>query len=324
MSEPYSAAEHLVRVYPSRRPDGTGLVWAHGGGFSGGDLDMPEADGVARSLADRGTTVVSVDYRLAPTPAASDAGMGAPPGGFHYPAGSDDLLTAWTWTVENAARLSVDPARLAIGGASAGANLATGAVLRMLSAGAPALPALVVLAYPTLLAVQPAPSPELRAALDAQPEADTFGPAAVLGMYENYLGGTVEGAPLPAVPGLATPDDVEGFPPTLMINGDVDELRVSGEVFAATLAAAGRDLELVTESGTHHGHLNRPLEPAASLSIDRIAARLAALPPSTPPTTPNPHIPAPIHTSARSRSAGSHTDEWTRGADRPTHQGRTR
>jgi acetyl esterase/lipase len=280
MADPYSAAEGLVRVYPAREPDGTGLVWAHGGGFAGGDLDMPEADWVARSLATRGTTVVSVDYRLAPTSAAWGVALGeVPRGGVHYPEASDDIISAWTWTVENAARLRIDAERLAIGGASAGANLVTGAVLRMPSADVDRLPALVVLAYPTLLAVQPAPSPELRAALDAQPEADNFGPDAVLGMYENYLGGPVDRAPLAAIPGLAEPADLADFPPTIMINDEVDELRVSGEAFAATLAAAGRDIVLITEPGTQHGHLNRPELPAASLSIDRIVTRLAALSP---------------------------------------------
>ncbi|QIG39306.1 alpha/beta hydrolase [Microbacterium sp. 4R-513] len=297
-TDPYSAADGLVRVYPAREPNGTGLVWAHGGGFAGGDVDMPEADWVARSLAARGTTVVSVDYRLAPTPPEWAEAIGVPVrSGVHFPAASDDVLTAWAWTVENAARLRVDPARLAIGGASAGANLVTGAVLRMPSPDAVVLPALVVLAYPTLLAVQPAPDSALRAALDAQPWADTFGPEAVLGMYENYLGGPVDDAPLFAVPGLATADDLAGFPPTLMINGEVDELRVSGEVFAATLTAAGREVEVVIEPGTIHGHLNRPTDAAASVSIERIATRLAALPTASP--TP----PAPPRQSAGAADA---------------------
>ncbi|WP_345800599.1 alpha/beta hydrolase fold domain-containing protein [Microbacterium sp. AZCO] len=281
MADPYSAADGLVRVYPAREPDGSGLVWAHGGGFAAGDLDMPEADWVARSIATRGTTVVSVDYRLAPLP-ASWSPDGAERPGHHYPAGSDDILAAWSWTLDNAARLRIDTTRLALGGASAGANLVTGAVLRMPSAGVAARPALLVLAYPTLLAQQPAPDAALRAALDADPEADHFGPEAVRGMYENYLGGPIAGAPLAAIPGLATPADLAEFPPTLMINGEVDELRVSGELFAATLAAAGRDVEAVTERGTTHGHLNRPAEAAASLSIDRIRARLAALPTDSP------------------------------------------
>ncbi len=69
-------------------------------------------------------------------------------------------------------------------------------------------------------------------------------------MYQNFLGGPVDDAPLAAIPGLATPADLAAFPATLMINGDVDELRVSGEVFAATLAEAGREIDVVIEPGT--------------------------------------------------------------------------
>lgn len=275
MTEPYSAADGLVRVYPASGAltNGAGLVWVHGGGFAGGDLDMPEADGVARTLASRGVTVVSVDYALAPTPSAwSEAFGGATRDGVHYPAASDDVIAAFRWAV--AAELASGP--WALGGASAGANLATGATLRLLADGGP-VPALVFLAYPTLLAVQPEPDAALRAALDADPEADRFGPDAVRGMYENYLGGPIHDAPLPAIPGLATPEDLADFPPTLMINGEVDELRVSGEAFAATLAAAGRDVVVVTEPGTVHGHLNGPEEPAATASLDRVFARLSAL-----------------------------------------------
>ena len=281
MADPYSAADGLVRVYPAREPNGSGLVWARGGGFDGGDLDMPEADGVARSLATRGTTVVSVDYRLAGT-------------GCRYPAPSDDVLAAWHWTVANADRLRIDVSRLAAGGASAGANLVAGAILRLLARGAQPLPALAVLAYPTLLAVQPEPDAALRAALDAQPAADRFGPDVVREMYEIYVGGALSDAPLAVEPGRATADELVEFPPTLMINGDVDELRVSGEVFARTLADAGRQIEVVIEPGTDHGHLNRPHEPAAAASIDRIAVRLAALPAaSVSALPPLPALPTP-------------------------------
>lgn len=133
------------------------------------------------------------------------------------------------------------------------------------------------LAYPTLLAVQPAPDAALRAMLDANPVADRFGPDVVLAMYENYLRGPVDTAPLPAVPGLATPADVAGFPPVLMVNGEADELRVSGEAFAATLADASVPVEVVTEPGTEHGHLNRPGEPAASVTVDRVIDWLPTL-----------------------------------------------
>ncbi len=300
-TEPYSAAGGLVRVYPPTSPtgmipNGAGLIWAHGGGFAGGDLDMPEADGVARALAARGVTVVSVDYPLAPTPQAWGAARGTPvKDGVHYPAASDAIIAAFRWAFDS----ELCPGPWALGGASAGANLAAGATLRLLR-DVGLSPALVVLAYPTLLAVQPEPDAALRAALDADPEADTFGPDAVLGMYENYLGGPVDAAPLPAVPGLATVEELALFPPTLIINGEVDELRVSGEHFARTLAAAGRDIVTLTEPGTRHGHLNRPEEAAAAASIDRIAARLGALPPAS-----DRHIAARTHTSTLPESASA-------------------
>uniref|UniRef100_UPI002898DDBF alpha/beta hydrolase fold domain-containing protein n=1 Tax=Microbacterium sp. TaxID=51671 RepID=UPI002898DDBF len=75
-----------VRVYVPETPAGPGLVWAHGGGFAAGEIDMPEADWVARSFADRGIVVVSVDYSLAPFPRTWAAAAGAPErAGVHYP-----------------------------------------------------------------------------------------------------------------------------------------------------------------------------------------------------------------------------------------------
>jgi acetyl esterase/lipase len=245
----------------------------HGGGFAYGDIDMPEADGVARRIAAQGFPVISVDYRLAP---AFRDGTGERGPGWRFPAASDDVIAAWEWSILHASDVGVDPALLAIGGASAGGNLAAGATLRLLR-DEKVLPALVVLAYPTLLAVQPPPGRELRAALDAHPEADSFGPQSVRSMYENYLGGPVDAAALAAVPGNATTADVAGHPPVLMINGEIDELRVSGEVYAGTLRAAGCDVEILFEPGTTHGHLNRLDEPEALRSLERITRRLSKL-----------------------------------------------
>lgn len=267
-------ADGLIRLYPADAPTGAGLVWAHGGAFAAGDLDMPEADFVARSLAARGITVASVDYRLAPTPPEWAVRFGATErDGDHHPAASDDVRRAWEWMRQNARRWHVDPERLALGGASAGANLAAGAVLRLLEDGGD-LPADVVLAYPTLLAVQPEPDEEVARAVAGLPDAERFDPEDIKGMYDNYLGRDSADAPLVLVPGRATVDDVRGFPPTLIIDSEADTLRISGEVFAATLRAAGRPVDLVTEPGTRHGHLNRPEEPAATRSVERIAARL--------------------------------------------------
>lgn len=269
MSAPHSELDGLIRIYPA----GVGplqhaaLLWVHGGGFVHGDLDMPEADAVSRAFAARGALVASVDYRL-----VTD-------GADVFPAASDDVLTAWNWLVSKTDALGIDPQRLFIGGTSAGGNLVAGAVLRMLgdepSGAADSLPAGIFLAYPTLLAVQPPPTPALRAALDAHPEHDRFTPSAVREMYETYLGGGIDDAPLPAVPGLAAATDLTGFPPTIMINGDIDELRMSGEAFAQTLRDAGVPIDLSLEPGTSHGHLNRPDEPGFATTIERAAAWMA-------------------------------------------------
>ncbi|GMA96838.1 hypothetical protein GCM10025881_36620 [Pseudolysinimonas kribbensis] len=81
-----------VRIYRPDRPRGDALLWLHGGGFSGGDLRMPEADWVATTLAARGHLVVTADYRL-----ATDT--------VRFPAPSDDVLIAWAWLRRNAAEL---------------------------------------------------------------------------------------------------------------------------------------------------------------------------------------------------------------------------
>lgn len=249
-----------IRVYAPATPAGPGLVWLHGGGFAGGDLDMPEADWVSRSLADRGIAVVSVDYTL-----ASD-------GGSHYPIPSEEAAFAFRWAVAS----GIAPGPWSLGGASAGGNLATGATLRLLHGEGP-VPALAVLAYPTLHAVQQAPDAALRAALDADADADHFGTDVVRAMYENYLGGPVDDAELYAVPGRAAASELAGFPATIMITSEVDELRVSGEEFAHALGTAGVDVEYATEAGTRHGHLNRPDEAAASASLERVARRILSL-----------------------------------------------
>ena len=90
-----------VRIYtPPSRPgtDRAALVWVHGGAFLGGDLDMREADGVAREICARaGAVVVSVDYRLCH-------------GGVTYPVPHDDVVAAVRWVRDNAADLGVEPA----------------------------------------------------------------------------------------------------------------------------------------------------------------------------------------------------------------------
>ena len=120
-----------VRVYrPAGGGSARGLVWAHGGAFIMGDLDMPEADVVARELVARGgITVVSVDYRLCH-------------GSIHFPVPHDDLHAAFLWAATESGLLPAG-SPWAIGGGSAGGNLAGGVAQRLHDEGA-ALDAVVL------------------------------------------------------------------------------------------------------------------------------------------------------------------------------------
>ncbi|WP_432536894.1 alpha/beta hydrolase [Kineococcus arenarius] len=256
-----------VRVHVPEGAPVRALVWAHGGAFAHGDLDMPESDAVARALQRAGHLVVTVGYRL-----AGD--------GTRWPVPSDDVLAAWRWGRELAAAAGVDAARTFLGGASAGGNLAAGAVLRLLRAGQEP-PAGVVLAYPTLHAVPPAASPAAVRALATLPAGEQRWEApAVREMYAGYVGGDPDGAPAAVTPGTAP---LEGFPPALVLISEVDGLRGSAEEFAARLVAAGTAVTCVLEPGTRHGHLNRPEEPGSGASLRRIDAWLRVAPDLTGP-----------------------------------------
>lgn len=267
-----------VRVY--QVPDGVtcvgGLVWAHGGGFMHGDLDMPEADLVARWLAARGVAVVSVDYALCTPIDRTDPSASVDTGGVRFPVAHDELGFAFRWAVT--AGLGAPAGTWSLGGASAGGNLAAGVSLRLRDdataappSGTQRTPRTVVLAYPVVHDGLPTPSSELAEKIAALPEGRDFPPHVVRAMNDNYLGHR-RGSESPyAFPGGA---DLRGLPPTFVLNSDHDALRSSGEAYAAELAAAGVDVLLVREDGTYHGHLNQPDDPGCARSLARIAAWL--------------------------------------------------
>ncbi|MGN6445214.1 alpha/beta hydrolase [Amnibacterium sp.] len=277
------AAGHAfrVRVYPAARPTGATLVWAHGGGFLGGTLDMPEADQTAHLLAERGVAVVSVGYSLAPAdpllelpdeargpnmPSRQqiEAEIAASGPRVRFPVASLQLLAAFDWATEHAAELGGDADRVAIGGASAGANLAAGAALRARDRGARA-PSALLLCYGVLHADLPAPRPDLAEALGP----DVVEPDGVLAL--NYVGDPALLADPYAFPGG---HDVRGLPPTTIVNAGPDRLRASGEAFGAELAIAGVDVAVSQERGSAHGYLNHVDDPAARRTVDRFARAL--------------------------------------------------
>jgi len=237
-----------VRIYTPPDPDARGrpaVVWLHGGGFRAGDLDMPEADGVARRICvAAGAVVVSVDYRLAI-------------GGTHYPIPLDDVVAATAWVRDSAHLLGVDSGRITVGGASAGANLAAGAALRLRDHERSWLPALVLLAYPVLHAAIPSPQPTLAAELRQLPRMLRFLPEDVEAITRNYLGGAPSSAPGYAMPAGAV---LEGMCPVVVVNAEYDDLRPSGEAFTAALAVAGVDVRQVLVRRHLHGFLNYGFE----------------------------------------------------------------
>lgn len=240
------------------RATGSALVWAHGGAFVGGDLDMPEANWVGLTLASRGIPVLSVEYRKCLR-------------GVHFPAPSDDLLAAWSWAVEHAGELRAEPAGLHLGGASAGGNLAAG-VAKRLRDGAGPLPASLLLVYSVLHARLPPASVDLRAKTEAA--TDLFlTPDIAAEMNLNFTGTAVALADPYAFPANG---DVAGQPPVYVLNSDTDFLRASGEAYAAQLATASVPVRVEFEPGSRHGHLDEPFTVAGERSLDRMTAWLTA------------------------------------------------
>ena len=145
-----------ARLYvPGGLPPGAPVpltIFFHGGGWVIGDLDTH--DGVCRFLAaSAGTAVLAIDYRLAPE--------------HPFPAAVEDAWAAFAWALTNAGELGVDPARIAVGGDSAGANLSA-VVCLLARAGGGAMPAMQLLIYPpTDAAARPALAAPVRRGLPA-------------------------------------------------------------------------------------------------------------------------------------------------------------
>jgi acetyl esterase len=244
-----------LRVYwptaPAGDPPGV-LVWFHGGGWVIGDLES--ADPTARRLAEgAGVVVVSVDYRLSPEHPA--------------PAAIDDAVAALSWTAAHAEELGVDPSRLAVGGDSAGGNLAALLCQRARAAGGPAI-AFQLLVYPVTDLTQRHPSYEENA------EGYLLTRDAMTWFIGHHLDGIDPADPL--VSPLHA-DSLEGLPPALVITAEYDPLRDEGEAYAARLRDAGVPVEAVRYDGQIHGFLAMDsVLDDAKLALDRAAGALRA------------------------------------------------
>jgi acetyl esterase len=214
-------------------PDPALLVFYHGGGFVIGDLDTH--DELCRLICrDGGLTVLSVDYRLAPEHKA--------------PAAADDAYAAFRWAGEHAADLGIDADRIAVGGDSAGGNLAAVVSQRARNAGV-RQPALQLLIYPVVDVCSETRSKTLFADgyfLTAR-DMDWF--------MDLYLDGARIDRRDPEVSPLLA-DDLSGLPPALVFTGGFDPLRDEGNRYAEALRAAGVAVDLREEGSLIHAFAN--------------------------------------------------------------------
>jgi len=241
----------------------------HGGAFCWGDLEMPEADQVARGVAAQANAVViSVDYRLCEYPGDGGTASG---NGISFPVPQDDCQAVYQAVLADPGRFGVDPACVAVGGASAGASLAATLTIRQARLGHPVWQTFLL--YPVLHQEFPEPSPELAEAIAAVPQALQFDDAMMQTISQITMAGIPDSEATDYQPGAS--DNVRLFGPTYLENAEFDIFRASGHAFAEELRAAGAPVEEVTRLGVPHGHLDWTGFHPAQQTIQAIANRIS-------------------------------------------------
>jgi acetyl esterase len=258
-SVPGPAGDIPVRVYrPAAAPLGDPrpiLVWYHGGGWVIGDLDT--ADVTCRSLANAtGAIVVSVDYRLAPE--------------HRFPAAVDDCVAALEWVIAHGDELGGDPSRIAVGGDSAGGNLAAVVSLDARDKGIALRHQLLV--YPVTDATLSQPSVEENA------KGYLLEKETMVWFVDHYLG--AQGDPKDPRLSPLHADELAGVAPATVFTAEFDPLRDEGEAYAERLREADVPVELTRFDGMVHsffalGVVTPVAGEAMALAAQRLRADLA-------------------------------------------------
>ncbi len=227
---PGPAGQIPVRIYT---PVGTApfpvLVYFHGGGWVIGNLDTH--DGICRSLANRvGCLVVSVDYRLAPE--------------HTFPAAPEDCYAATRWLAEHAGSLGGDKGRIAVGGDSAGGNLAAVVALMARDRGGPKL-AFQLLVYP-------ATDTDFETRSYRENSEGYFLTRADMVWFWNHYAPRDEDRRNPYAAPLRAAS-LRGLPPALVITAEFDPLCDDGNAYAARLREDGVPVRLSQQDGLIHG-----------------------------------------------------------------------
>ncbi|QNO37346.1 alpha/beta hydrolase [Protaetiibacter sp. SSC-01] len=245
-----------VRVYrpPVQRTDAA-LLWVHGGGLVIGHPRQDErlASGTAAAL---GMTVVSAHYRLAPE--------------HPFPAALDDIRAAWDWVQRHAAELGVDPARIVIGGESAGGGLAASVVQLLHDAGERPLGQWL---FCPMLDDRTAARTELDAIdhLVWNNVANRFG-------WTSYLGQAPGASVVPPYAVAARRTELTGLPPAWICVGDIELFHDEDVDYARRLEQAGVPVTLDVTAGTPHGFENWAADTApARMLVTRAQAWLGEL-----------------------------------------------
>jgi acetyl esterase len=222
------------------------LVFLHGGGWMLGDLETHDA--MHRHLAAlAGCAVLAVGYRLAPE--------------HPFPAGLDDCTAAFAWARREAEALGCDPARIALGGESAGANLTAVITLRLRDAGE-AQPLFQLLVHP---------------ATDLRFHLPSFDQVEAPGLTRDYLNTGVGwyAGDTPVTDPLISPllaERHDGLASAIVLTASEDPLRDDGEYYASALVIAGVETLACRLPGLPHGFMFLPVAvPAVSRAFGLIA-----------------------------------------------------
>jgi acetyl esterase len=247
-------ADIPVRVYrpESRDTSLPILIYAHGGGFVFCDLDSHDA--LCRDIANRiPAVVVSVDYRLAPE--------------HRWPAAADDVYAVIRWAARNASDLGGDPDRLAVGGDSAGGNLAAVTALMARDRGDPPLAAQFLI-YPVLAANFQNESYRLfgRGFYNPKPALQWY--------WDQYVPSVADRAHPYATPINA---DLRGLAPAVIVIAGHDPLRDEGLAFGAALQDAGVPTVQLRYDGGIHGFMTMPMLDLAHRARQEAADALAGV-----------------------------------------------
>lgn len=241
-----------VRLYdPTPDQAGGCLIYFHGGGWVVGDLELEDA-GLRRMALAGPVKILSVDYRLAPE--------------HPFPAAVEDGESVVRWLVQEAPKdLMIDPSRLAIGGASAGANIAIGTALRLRDAARPTMRSMILLYGAYGGGVAMASHKEFGDGRFGLPH------AAMEFFWHAYLG---DNRKHPHAVPLAA--DLQNLPPAFLVKAELDILADETDALAKRLLSAGVSAEVRCYPGSVHGFTQYAKVSALARAALEEAGRMAA------------------------------------------------